>query len=76
MGEAGVDNLRMQTIRVDHSGDMAMELGHFALLVRSTDGSVVTEQGKYVRVWRRVGAWLTIADCWSKTSQMAVDQVA
>ncbi len=25
------------------------------------------EHGKYVKVWRRLGAWLIVADCWSRT---------
>src|SRR5690348_9657836 len=29
LGEAGYSDLRMETTRVDHSGDMAMEIGRF-----------------------------------------------
>jgi ketosteroid isomerase-like protein len=76
MGEAGFSDLRMETMRVDHSGDMAMELGRFSLVVRKADGTVIPERGKYVRVWRRLGAWFLMADCWSWTAQAASDRAA
>jgi len=68
LGESGYSDLRLETKRVDHSGDMAMELGTFSAVIRKADGSLVSERGKYVKVWRRLGAWLIVADCWSGTS--------
>src|SRR3974377_47831 len=76
MGEAGFSDLRMETSRVDHSGDMAMELGRFSLVMRKADGTMIPERGKYVRVWRRLGAWLLMADCGSWTAQAASDRAA
>jgi len=76
LGESGYSDLRMQTTRVDHSGDMAMELGRFSLAVRKADGTMTAEQGKYVRVWRRLGAWLLMADCWSRTPVTASERAA
>ncbi|HZQ95009.1 MAG TPA: DUF4440 domain-containing protein [Candidatus Sulfotelmatobacter sp.] len=67
MGEQGYGSLRMETIRVDHSGDMAMEIGRFSLVIHKADGTLTPESGKYVKVWRRLGAWLLTADCWSRT---------
>ena len=34
MGESGYGDLRLETTRVDYSGDMAMELGQFTAIVR------------------------------------------
>jgi ketosteroid isomerase-like protein len=76
LGEAGYSDLRLETTRVDHSGDMAMELGRFSVIVRKSDGTQIPERGKYVRVWRRVGAWLLMADCWSRTTMAANDRAA
>jgi ketosteroid isomerase-like protein len=76
MGETGYGDLRLETTRVDHSADMAMELGRFTVTVRKADGTRVTERGKYVKVWRRLGAWLIMADCWSRTSLAAGDLAA
>jgi ketosteroid isomerase-like protein len=76
LGETGYSDLRMETMRVDHSGDMAMELGRFSVVVRQGDGTLIPERGKYVKVWRRLGAWLLIAECWSRTLQTVTDRAA
>lgn len=67
IGEQGYSDLRMETIRVDHSGDMAMQIGGFSLVIHKSDGTLAPERGTYVRVWRRLGAWLMVADCWTRT---------
>jgi len=76
MGESGYGDLRLDTTRVDYSGDMAMELGQFTAIVRQADGTMVPERGKYVKVWRRLGAWLIMADSWSRTAQAVSDRAA
>ncbi len=76
MGDEGYSDLRLETTRVDYSGDMAMELGRFSMIVRRGDGTLVPQRGKYVKVWRRLGAWLIMADCWSRTSLMVSDRAA
>ena len=68
LGEAGYSELRMETTRIDYSGDMAMELGRFSMTLHKADGTSVPERGKYVKVWKRLGAWLIMADCWSRTA--------
>jgi uncharacterized protein (TIGR02246 family) len=64
-GEAGYEDLRLETVRVESSGDMAMEIGRYNVAIRQPDGTLVADRGKYVKVWRRLGAWLIAADCWS-----------
>jgi len=76
LGEAGYSDLRLETTRVDHSGDMAMELGRFTVIARQPDGTKFPERGKYVKVWKRLGAWLVMAECWSRTAQAAGDRAA
>jgi ketosteroid isomerase-like protein len=76
LGELGYGDLRMETTRVDHSGDMAMEIGLFSLVVRKADGTMVPERGKYVKVWRRLGAWRLVADCWSRTPPAVSERAA
>ena len=76
MGEQGYSDLRMETIRVDHSVDMAMEIGRFSLIVRNPGGTLTPVHGKYVKVWKRLGAWLIMADCWSRTTVTASDRAA
>jgi uncharacterized protein (TIGR02246 family) len=64
-GEAGYEDLRLETVRVECSGDMAMEIGRYTVAIRQPSGTIVADRGKYVKVWRRLGAWLMAADCWS-----------
>jgi uncharacterized protein (TIGR02246 family) len=76
MADAGYSDLRLETTRVDHSGDMAMELGRFSVMTRLPDGTLAPERGKYVKVWKRLGAWLIMADCWSRTAQTVTERAA
>ena len=64
-GEAGYEDLRLETVRVEASGDMAMEIGRYTVGIRQPDGTVLADRGKYLKAWRRLGAWLIVADCWS-----------
>ncbi len=63
--EAGYQDLRVETTRVEYSGDMAMETGRYSVAIRQPNGTTVADRGKYLKVWRRLGAWLIVADCWS-----------
>jgi ketosteroid isomerase-like protein len=65
MSDEGYENLRAETLRVEHSGDMAMEVGRYSVAIRQADGTTMADRGKYVKVWRRLGAWMIVADCWS-----------
>jgi len=76
MGDAGYCKMRLETTRVDHLGEMAMELGRFSMALQNPDGTVALEQGKFVKVWRRLGAWLIVADCWNRTSVAVGDRAA
>jgi uncharacterized protein (TIGR02246 family) len=64
-GESGYEDLRLETIRVETSGDLAMEIGRYTVAIRQPDGTILADRGKYVKAWRRLGAWLIVADCWS-----------
>jgi uncharacterized protein (TIGR02246 family) len=64
-GESGYQNLRLETMRVDSSGDMAMEIGRYSVSVVSEHGAAADDRGKYLKIWRRLGAWHIVADCWS-----------
>ena len=64
-GDAGYEDLRLETVRVDSSGDMAMEIGRYTVAIRRPDGTILADHGKYLKNWRRLGAWLIVADCWS-----------
>jgi len=72
--EAGYQDLRVETMRVEHSGDMAMETGRYSVAIRQANGTTVADRGKYVKVWRRLGAWLIMADCWSSNLPVVTEK--
>ena len=57
LAEAGYQNLRLETIRVEESGDMAVEIGRYTVAVHQANGTTVAERGKFVQTWRRLGIW-------------------
>ena len=73
-GEAGYQDLRVETTRVDSSGDMAMEVGRYSLSVVRENGSRMTDRGKYLKVWRRLGAWRIVGDCWSSNMPASLSE--
>jgi ketosteroid isomerase-like protein len=64
-GDAGHEDLRMETVRVESASDLAMEIGRYTMAIRQPDGTILADRGKYVRAWRRLGVWLIVADAWS-----------
>jgi len=65
VAEAGYEDLRLETVRVEASGDLAMEIGRYTIAIRQPDGTILSDRGKYLKAWRRLGVWLIVADCWS-----------
>jgi uncharacterized protein (TIGR02246 family) len=65
IGDAGYEDLRLETVRVEASGDLAMEIGRYSVAIRQPDGTILADRGKYLKAWRRLGVWLIVADCWS-----------
>ena len=65
LSDAGHRDLRFETQRVDHSGDLAVESGRYTLAVQLENGASIAERGKFLHAWRRLGAWLLMADSWS-----------
>jgi len=64
-GDLGYQDLRLETIRVDFSEDMALEIGRYTVSIRLGNGTTSSDRGKFVHGWRRLGAWRMITDCWS-----------
>jgi ketosteroid isomerase-like protein len=65
LADAGYEDVRLETLRVETSSDLAMEIGRYTVAIRQADGTILADRGKYVKAWRRLGAWLIVADCWS-----------
>ncbi|MGB7603544.1 MAG: nuclear transport factor 2 family protein [Candidatus Sulfotelmatobacter sp.] len=63
--DAGYQDLRLETIRIEAAGDLAMEIGRYTVAIHKPDGTIRGDRGKYLKTWKRLGAWLILADCWS-----------
>ena len=65
IAEAGYENLRLETLRVEESGDMAVEIGRYTAAIHQVNRTTVVERGKFVHTWRRLGIWRMAANCWN-----------
>jgi len=63
--DTGYQDLRLETIRIEAAGDLAMEIGRYTVAIHQPDGTIRGDRGKYLKTWRRLGAWLILADSWS-----------
>ena len=63
--ENGYQDVRFETTRVECSGDIAVEIGRYRFTVSRADGSKITDEGKFLATWRRMGAWRILATSWS-----------
>lgn len=61
LGEEGYGELRMETTRVEHASDLAIELGRYTCSLLRSNGTSVVDRGKYMRAWRRLGVWMVVA---------------
>ena len=73
-GEKGYHGLRLETTRVESSGDMTVEIGSYSFVIRHAGGKTTNEEGKYLKVWRRLGSWRLVADCWSSNTSRERDE--
>jgi uncharacterized protein (TIGR02246 family) len=65
IAEAGYENLRLETLRVEESGDMAVEIGRYTAAIHQLNRTTVVERGKFVHTWHRLGIWRMAANCWN-----------
>ena len=60
---AGIGEAQLETVEVEGRGDLAVEVGRYALA--GADGGTL-DQGKYVVVWHREGGgWKLHRDIWT-----------
>ena len=61
--DAGIDRATLETVDLEESGDTAIELGRYTLML--ADGQVA-DRGKYLVVWKQQdGAWKLYRDFWN-----------
>ncbi len=68
---AGAKVEALDTVQVDWRGDMAIELGKYTLTIPQAGGQSVTDQGKYLVVWKRHGrTWKLGLDIWNTSTPL------
>jgi ketosteroid isomerase-like protein len=73
-GDAGYQNLRFETTRVDYSGDMAIEMGRYTVSIE-LGNTIVADAGRFLRAWHRLGAWRIVGDSWNSSLPSAHREV-
>jgi len=62
----GVSNLAFDVTYIKQGANVAWDVGTYRMSVPQSDGSKKEDHGKYLTVWKQVGAkWLIAADAWS-----------
>ena len=69
---AGVKAVRLETDQVEACGNTAYEVGKYTLTIPSLRGGTLTDEGKYVVIWKRQGKqWKLAADTFNTSMPMA-----
>jgi uncharacterized protein (TIGR02246 family) len=64
--DMGIKEAQLETVEVEAEGNLACEVGRFALTVRPEGGGDTTLTGKYVVVWKNQGGtWRLHFDIWN-----------
>ena len=64
--DMGIKEARLESVEVETQGNLAYEVGRFALTVQPKGGGGTTLTGKYVVVWKNEGgAWRLHVDIWN-----------
>lgn len=62
----GVSDLAFEVTYIKQQGPIAWDVGTYRMSIPRNNGTRREDHGKYLTVWRRVGAgWLIAADAWS-----------
>jgi len=67
--DMGVKEAKLETVKVTPMGDdAACEIGKYVLKIQPKGGSVITDKGKYMMVWKLVdGSWKWDSDAWNSS---------
>src|SRR4030066_911781 len=63
----GIKEAVLTTVDVSGAGDLAYEIGRFALKIQPEGNEVIEQKGKYVVVWKKApeGVWKLQVDIWN-----------
>ena len=65
--QSGIKSGRLETRDLELGGDLAVETGRYQLVIQPPGGAQLTDEGKYLVVWRRQadGSWKLHRDMFS-----------
>jgi uncharacterized protein (TIGR02246 family) len=65
--QMGIKEAVLTTVDVSGAGDLAYEIGRFALKVQPQGKEIIEQKGKYVVVWKRApdAVWKLHVDIWN-----------
>ncbi len=69
--EMGIKEAVLTTVEVHGMGDLACEIGTYALKIQPAEHPVIEDSGKYVVLWKKQpnGAWKLHVDIWNTSLQ-------
>ena len=66
--DAGVGDLQATTIELHVSGDMGHDVGKYTLTIQPEEGEAISDNGKFVTVWKRQnGTWKIDVDIFNSS---------
>ena len=74
--DAGVGNLQPTVIELSGSGDMAHEVGTYTLTIQPEEGGAISDNGKYVVIWKRENdTWKLDVEIWNSSVPLPAAEV-
>ena len=74
--DAGVGNLQPTVIELHVSGDMAHEVGTYTLTIQPEEGEAISDNGKYVVIWKRENdTWKLDVEIWNSSVPLPAAEV-
>jgi len=71
--DSGVSSIKLETTVTGTAGDLAYGRGHYTLSINPPEGAPMTDVGKYVVVYRRLGGtWRAVADIFNSDQPAGV----
>ena len=65
--------LQLTVIELSVNGDMAHKVGKYTLTIQPEEGEAITDNGKYVEIWKREnGSWKMDVDIWNSSLPLPV----
>ena len=67
--DMGVKEAELETVELTPMGeDSAQEIGKYVLKIQPEDGTIITDKGKYLMIWKLVdGSWKWHTDAWNSS---------